>query len=200
MTSNDSLYPLLNNTQYIIAGPGPRDYYNHSPGTMKPLIQENGPFPMLGNIGSVLANDPLYKDCTMDSNIAPNISSSPNCTVAFKPDMYTKNNTCGAECTMKYPESYGLKDFGFPTDSTWNTKVTNAGSLHAFDNLRAAGPGQGPGTLGSLEWLPNTSIRGSGYTSTGFMDPNPAYEQVNNFLDIPGYENLSKVTWTKFTQ
>ncbi len=195
MSSIDESEQLLNNTQYILAGPGPRDYWNHSPGLKQAMIKEEGPFLMQGNIGSLMKEDPSYTNCTMDTNIAPNINGSPNCTVAFTPDIYTKVDTCGESCTMRYPESYGLKDFGFPEDMSWKDKVTNASSLHTYQNLRAVGPGQFPASFGPIEWIPrvSTTIASSTDIGSGFLDPNPGYQQVGNFLQLPMYDKLTYI-------
>lgn len=197
---NDS-YPLLNNQQYIIAGPGSRDYFNHSPGFKQALTQPGGSLGVVGNIGSLLTNDPYYKDCTTDLNVAPNITSSPNCTVAFKPDVYTTQNTCGDQCITKYPESYGQKDFGFPENFKWQDKFTNSYSLHSYQNQRASHVGNGPAEpLGALEFIPRNGIFGTGFSSTGFMDPQKEYQQVGNFLELDQFKNLAKVPWSRFVQ
>jgi hypothetical protein len=186
----------MNNTQFIIAGPGQRDFFYHSPGTEMALQNEEGPFPVQGNIGVLMVQDPTYAKCINDSMVAPPVGSSPNCTNSFTPDLYTTTDTCNDECLTKYPESYGLKDFGFPDNFKWQDKVTNAAGIHAYKNQRAVMPGQGPGTaLGPAEWIPRIGVSNQ---DTGFMDPNPAYQQVGNFGTLPQFNNLSQINWTKF--
>src|SRR5690606_19280797 len=130
--------------------------------------------------GSLMSQDPLYAQCTFDESIAPHIGSSPNCTTSFVPDQYTENDTCGQECVSKYPESYGLQDFGFPKSLAWKDKVTNTAYLHAYDNIRAVGPGQTPGTLGPIESIPRISVK----EKHGILDPEPEYLQIGNFLKL----------------
>ncbi len=186
----------INTKQFIIAGPNKRDYFFHNPGLTQALQQEESSFPVQGNIGSLMVQDPNYSNCINDIMFAPPINSSPNCSNAFTPDLYTKVDTCGDECLVKYPESYGLKDFGFPEGTKWQDKITNASSIHAYKNQRAVMPGQGSGSMmGAAEWIPRIGISDQ---DTGFLDPNPAYEQVGNFLKLPQYKNLSQVKWTKF--
>jgi hypothetical protein len=190
--------PTLNNKQYIIAGPEAREYFFHSPGLKEPMISpEEGPFPVLGNIGSLLAQDPNYSQCITDESVAPPVSGSPNCSSAFVQDQYTKMDTCQDQCVSKFPESIGQKDFGFPSDMSWSDKFTNSHSLHAYQNQRASAEGQGPSEiLGTIQWIPRISSNPG--TNTAFLDPIPEYQQVGNFLQLPMYENLSRVTYTKF--
>lgn len=51
--------------------------------TTQPLVREEGPFPIQGNIGSLFKNE------------------------LFVADMYTKKDTCGEECVVVAPFSYG---------------------------------------------------------------------------------------------
>ena len=185
---------LFNNNQYIIAGPNKNDHWNHSPGLKQALTVEQGSWPVQGNIGGLLAQEPLYSNCISNILQAPPINSSPNCSNVFTPDIYTKTDTCGDQCINKYPESYGFQDFGFPEGMAWQDKVTNASSLHTYKNQRAVMPGQGPAdALGVAEWIPRIGVDDD--KNSGFMDPNPNYQQVGNFLKLPQYKNLSKVQW-----
>jgi hypothetical protein len=38
--------PVMNVSNNITAGPHPKQYWNHSPGSEKPMIREEGPFPV----------------------------------------------------------------------------------------------------------------------------------------------------------
>jgi hypothetical protein len=186
----------MNNTKYILAGPNSRDYFYHSPGLEQALQAEESSWPVQGNIGVLMVQDPDYSNCINDVLVAPPVGSSPNCTNTFTPDLYTLKDTCGDECLTKYPESYGRKDFGFPEDAKWQDKITNASSIHAYTNRLAVMPGQGPGAvLGPAEYIPRIGINNQ---DTGFMDPNPAYKQVGNFFELPQFNNISQIRWTKF--
>ncbi len=166
----------------IIAGPNEHQYWNHSKGASEPLVEEEGPFPIQGNIGHLLFNEKLkYELC---DNTIP-IGGGPNCVGTFVEDIYTKKDSCGSNCKLKYPESYGLQDFGFKDDSS---KYTNSHQLHAYTNERANFIGQGPYELGSYEWVPRiTSDKNS---NTGILDQNSAYSQVGEWNKLPQYKNL----------
>lgn len=168
----------INARQNIIAGPDPKDYWNHSPGLEQPLVREEGPFPVQGNIGELVSND--YSKCTYD----PTIGLGPNCVGAFTPDIFTKTNTCGSECMLKYPESYGLKDFGFPKDLP---KVSNAHQLHTYQNIRAGMQGQ-TGISGCYEYIPNLSVDKK--TNTCYMDEKKEFQQVGNWSALTEFKNL----------
>ncbi len=184
--------PNMNTRENIIAGPGPRDYWFHSPGAQIPLINEEGPFPVQGNIGALLKQENTdYQNC----GTGPDIGSSPNCTGTFQADAYTTTDTCGAECQLKYPESYGLKDFGFPEDMPSSQKVTNAHSLHSFANIRAGQAGQ-VNTTGCYEWEP--SLTANPNTGSCDLSQNPVYTQVGAWNFLPMYSNLQSVRYTPF--
>jgi len=120
--------PRMNTKNNIIAGPNAQDYWFHSPGAEQPEIKEQGPFPIQGNIGSLIAAEASnYNICNLT---VPQVGSGPNCTGSFVPDLYTKADTCGSECTSKYPESYAMKDFGFPQGTPSSQKVTNSHQKH----------------------------------------------------------------------
>jgi len=174
--------PMINSRQNIIAGPEKLDYFFHSGGAQMPLLNTNGPFPVQGNIGALLKQEALsnFQDCVA----GPDISGSPNCTGAFNKDQYTRENTCGANCLMKYPESYGLKDFGFAEDD--KVKLSNAHQVHAFQNLRAGMPAQTSDT-GCYEWLPNMSGNSIG---TCEMNQDKTFSQVGEWNKLPNYSNL----------
>ena len=185
--------PSLNVKNNITAGPNPMSYWNHSPGAERPLIREEGPFPVQGNVSSIIADESTnMKYCgniTGTDTKLPNIGSSPNCSGSFVPDVFTPKDTCGENCYIKYPESFGDKDFGFPEKMAWQQKVTNAHQIHAYQNVRAPMPGQGPSVnpaLGSYEWIPRVTPDQAANSS--ILNPEPVYEQVPNFL--PYHRNL----------
>jgi hypothetical protein len=185
--------PQTNISQNIIAGPGPNVYWNHSPGAEQPEVREQGPFPIYGNIGSLIGNE--GRSYTTCANNGPKIGSGPNCSNSFVPDIYTKDDTCGDECLTKYPESFGLKDFAFPDNMNWTDKVTNSHQVHSYQNLRSSFAGQGPSaTFGPSEWVPKLSTDVSRNVSV--MNPEKAYAMVGNWLDIPAYANLKYGTYS----
>jgi hypothetical protein len=190
--------PKMNTKSNIIAGPGPRDFWFHSPGAQRPLVNEDGPFPVQGNIGSLLKQEPDYTACSQKGSNepdAPDIGSGPNCTGVFKADMFTTSDTCGSACKLSYPESYGLKDFGFPEDMPSSQKISNAHQVHAYQNIRAGMAGQ-MGNTGCYEWLPTASV--NPVTGACEMTQNPVYSQVGNWNFLPVYSGLQSVNYTPY--
>ncbi len=179
------------NTQYIIAGPNEHQYWNHSSGALEPMTREEGPFPIQGNIGSLVKNESL--DYNLCSTTIP-IGNGPNCVGSFTGDVFTTKDTCGDNCKLKFPESYGLKDFGFPEGSD---KYTNSHQLHAYVNQRANFAGQGPASLGSYEWIPR--ITSDPNTNTGILNQDPVYSQVGEWNKLPMYKNLQQSSFTSFS-
>jgi hypothetical protein len=183
--------PQMNTQNYIIDGPGPMEYWNHSSGAERPMIKEEGPFPIQGSIGSLIAAQGTdFLSCGRDATgqSLPMVGSSPNCSGSFKPDLYTIRDTCGDECSSKYPESFGQKDFSFNKDQPWQTKVTDAHQIHAMQNLRAGMPGEGPASIGAYEWIPRVSPVTS--QNSFAWDQEPVFQQVGNFLELPQFNNL----------
>ena len=183
----DFARPVVDNVKRnIIAGPQPHTYWNHSPGIRKPMEREEGPLPILGNIGELVrqeAND-QYKSC--DSNPKDLISGSPNCTTAFDPDYYTPTNTCGAECVLKAPESFGDKNFGLDT----NYSQTSIHSIHAYENKRAGAAGQiSAKPYGCYEWIPKQSEQGD----QCILEQPGAYQTVGDWSSLPQFSNISRV-------
>lgn len=171
--------PTMNLKQNIISGPRAGEYWNHSPGLQRPLIREEGPFPVQGNIGSLIAQEASgnFNSC---GNGLPSVSGSPNCTSmsAFRPDMYTTKDTCGAECVLSYPEAFGGKSFGMDKGV-----ITNSHALHAYTNERASTEGRGPSQVyGCYEWIPNL---GKTQGNSCIMDPPSAYQQVGDWQKLP---------------
>jgi hypothetical protein len=134
--------------QNIIAGPKQGDYWNHSQGLETPEYREEGPFPVQGNIGSLLIQESTnYNSCSTKDPI----SGGPNCTGVFNGDIYSRTNTCGDNCKLQAPESFGMQDFGMTSD-----KTTNIHGLHAYENIRAGSEGKGPASVyGCYEFVPN---------------------------------------------
>lgn len=180
----------MNSQHYIIAGPHTGDYWNHSPGLKRPLIREEGPFPVQGNIGSLVqveGPDGTFTKC----GSGPNISGSPNCTRAFIPDIYTRENTCGKECALGYPESFGGQSFGLLPGQD----VTNAYALHAYKNVRAAQEGSGPSSVyGCYEWIPNLSKTAG---NSCIMDYPKQYQQVGNWMKLPQNRSIVGYSFNK---
>jgi hypothetical protein len=170
----------INTRQNIIAGPGPHEYYFHSPGAQTPMVNEEGPFPVQGNIGALVAQEAInYAGCI-------NGPYGPNCTGAFEKDIYTTSDTCGSSCVLKEPENYGLQDFGFPKDLPSSQKITNAHQLHSYQNLRAGNVGQSS-LSGCQEFIPNISPNNSGAC---IMNQNPIFSQVGEWNKLPIYKNI----------
>ena len=144
--SNNKQIP--NSRKNIISGPGNR-YWDHSNGLETPDNREEGPWPVMGNIGALLKQEGNNNYASCSNNL--NIGGGPNCTGVFTPDYYTKSDTCGKNCTIQAPESFGIQSFGMNED-----KLTNIHTLHSFENLRAAAEGKGPSdSYGCKEWIPS---------------------------------------------
>ena len=160
-------------------------YWDHSPGAKKPIVREEGPFPIQGNIGSLVKIEARsnFKECG-DKNL---IGGSPNCTVdrTFDSDIYTPTNTCGSECVLSAPFSYGDQNFGLDSQQSL---FTNSHALHAYENKRAASPGQGPAEkLGCYEWIPFST---PGSDGTCYQDQLQEYRTVGNWTDLKENKNL----------
>lgn len=188
--------PFINSRQNIISGPAPLQYWAHSSGAETPLYVEQGPLPIQGNVGSLLKQESInnYESCNTGSE--PDIGGSGNCIGVFNPDYYTTQNTCGSDCKLKYPESYGIKDFGFPEGMTPDQKITNAHQVQTYANVRGGMAGQ-MANLGCNQYVPNLSA--NPLTGACELNPNPTYEQVGAWNKLPMYSNLQKVNYTPFT-
>jgi len=182
--------PMLNSRKNIIAGPRPGDYFFHSPGLERPELREEGPFPLTGNIGSLLKQegDNNYASCI--DNIS--IGGGKNCTGVFNADIYTQTNTCGSNCVLQIPESAGIQRFGMDERDMY----TNIHGLHAYENVRAAIPGKGPsqGVYGVYEFIPNlkkTSGNSAELNYTPYVGA-----QVGDFTVLPSWQAFSKYNYS----
>lgn len=181
---------FTNQKQNIITGPNLKPwekglmYWTHTDVNSEPMDREEGPLPIQGNIGNLIKLEVNnYKGCSPNFEI----SGSNNCTTAFIPDLYTQEDTCGNECTLKEPESFGDKNFGFDTSN----KYTNAHGLHAYKNVRAGAEGQSSQT-GCYDFNPGISSVGSVCGS----NPNPAYKTVPDWNKINKNLTASSTSWT----
>jgi hypothetical protein len=190
----------INTQNNIIAGPQTKpwkiqnikqsmQYWNHSPGNKMPMEREEQPLPIQGNIGFLIKNEALnqYKKCSNDYPI----SGSPNCADAFYPDMFTPTDTCGNNCKMNAPESFGDKDFGFEQNSN---KFTNAHGIHAYQNIRAGAAGQSSQS-GCYEFIPNTSKSLHG---TCTLNTRPSYQTVGDWTKLQEFGHLVSSSWNSF--
>lgn len=191
-SSSNFQEPNIPNTQKnIIAGPKSSQYWNHSPPNQMPMVREEQPLPIQGNIGMLIKNEALnqYQNCTKDYPI----SGSPNCVDAFYPDTYTPTNTCGENCKMNAPESFGDKDFGFPEGST---KYTNSHGIHAYKNIRAGAAGQSSQS-GCYEFIPRTTKSQSG---TCLYNPQKVYQTVGDWTKLKETSYLVQSSWDNGTE
>lgn len=170
---------MINIKQNVISGPNTKPsnpgmmYWSHSKGDQKPMEREEGPFPIQGNIGSLVKNEiNNYSNCTDQYPI----SGSKNCANAFTPDAYTLSNTCGKECDMNAPESFGDKDFGLSNGINY----TNAHGIHAYKNVRAGAAGQSDQS-GCYEFIPNVGSAGNGVCG---LKPQAVYQQVGDWTKL----------------
>lgn len=179
---------IINEKQNIIAGPNINPgnpgmmYWNHSKGDQTPMEREEGPFPVQGNIGSLIRDEASsnFNNCSNNYDI----SGSKNCTNVFYPDQFTIKNTCGSECILKAPESFGDKNFGLTNNITY----TNAHGLHAYQNIRAGAEGQSDQS-GCYEFIPNIGKSENGVCG---LKPQPIYQQVGDWTKLK--ENINIVS------
>jgi len=182
--------PTLNSRKNIIAGPNPGDYWNHSRGLERPEYREQGPFPPSGNIGSLLKQEQNGNYAMCGNNVS--IGGAPNCTGVFNADFYTTSNTCGENCTIGVPESFGIQSFGMENKD----KMTNSHTLHAYQNVRAGVEGKGPSDqYGCVEWVPNLK-KTSGNSCELNYSPFEV-STVGNFTSLPSWQNFASYTYTE---
>jgi hypothetical protein len=189
----------INSKRNIIAGPQSHWYWNHPSSVLEtPEVREEQGFAIQGNIGAMMTeeanNQYSYCNPRVDGKVIPQVGGGPNCSGTFRQDIFTKTNTCGADCQVKYPESYGEKDFGFTDDLKWNLKLTNAHQLHAYENVRATAEGQGPANrFSSIDFVPRVSVDNT--LNTSIMNAEPAYMQVGDWTRLQNYSNLVKIKY-----
>jgi hypothetical protein len=179
--------PTLNSRKNIISGPRIGDYWFHSPGLEMPDIREEGPFPIQGNIGSLLKQEGNnnYNSCSNKLTIG----GGPNCVGVFNKDIYTENNTCGKNCDMEGPESYGIQNFGFI-----NNIDTNMHGLHAYKNIRAGSEGKGPSNVyGCYESIPNLKDPGNNTCITDYDEFEA--NTVGNFTKLDNWKKFANYTY-----
>lgn len=182
--------PTLNTRKNIIAGPNPGDYWYHSRGLERPDYREEGPFPIQGNIGSLLKNEQNGNYAMCATNVS--ISGAPNCTGTFSGDIYTTSNTCGDNCTIKAPEAFGIQSFGM--DGKDN--MTNIHGLHAYQNVRAGIEGKGPSDqYGCYEWIPNLQKTPGNSCQLNYTP----FEQntIGDFTKLPNWQKFASYTYTE---
>jgi hypothetical protein len=182
--------PTLNVRKNIISGPNPGDYWFHSKGLETPEYREEGPFPIQGNIGSLLKQEQNANYSMCGSNIS--IGGAPNCTGVFNQDIYTTSNTCGSNCTLQAPEAFGIQSFGMDN----RDNLTNIHGLHAYQNIRAGSEGRGPSDqYGCYEWVPSlqkTPGNSCELNYTPFTN-----ETVGDFTKLPNWKKFAGYTYTE---
>lgn len=175
--------PIVNARKNIISGPRPKDYWFHSSGQEMPEIREEGPFPIQGNIGSLLKQEAInnYASCSNKTSIG----GAPNCTGVFDKDIYSESNTCGENCSITGPESYGIQNFGIKNES-----MTNMHGLHSYDNIRAGSEGKGPANIyGCYESIPSLKVGDNGACVTDYSK----YEgnTVGDFTKLESWQKFA---------
>lgn len=202
-SGNNFAQPQIRNQRSnIIAGPNTKPwtpgllYWSHSPGDLEPIEREEGPFPIQGNIGQLVKEESYgYTKCGTGITSQFDISGTRNCTTSFYGDQYTTEDTCGSNCILSAPESFGDKDFGFTDNGSG--KYTNAHGLHTYENIRAGGVGRSSQS-GCYNTIPNVSVGGNG---TCILDPKPEYQQVPSWTKLKENQNILKSSFsTQFKQ
>jgi hypothetical protein len=180
----------LNSRQNIISGPRAGDYWFHSRGLETPEYREEGPFPIQGNIGSLLKQEQLgnYMLCEQHGN---SIGGGPNCTGVFNGDYYTTKNTCGSNCDIRAPELYGIQSFGMINGET----STNIHGLHAYQNVRAGSEGKGPSsTYGCYEFVPDLQKTNGNSCQLNYTPFESA--TVGDWTKLPQAQSIVDYTYT----
>lgn len=181
--------PTLNSRKNIISGPNSGDYWNHSRGLERPEIREEGPWPLTGNIGSLLKQEQNNNYSMCNTNVS--IGGGPNCTGVFNSDPYTTQNTCGENCVIQAPEAFGMQSFGMGND-----KLTNTHSLHAYQNMRAGVEGKGPSDqLGCVEWIPALK-KTSGNSCELNYSPFES-NTTGDFTSLPSWKKFASYNYTQ---
>jgi hypothetical protein len=182
--------PTLNSKKNIISGPNPGDYWNHSRGLERPQYREEGPWPLGGNIGSLLKQEQNANYSMCSNNIS--IGGGPNCTGVFNSDVYTTSNTCGDNCTIKAPEAFGIQSFGMDNRDI----LTNIHGLHGTVNVRAGIEGKGPSDhYGCYEFLPNLKKTTGNSCELNYT---PFEQQtVGDFSKLSNWQNFSNYNYTQ---
>lgn len=133
-----SNYDYVDNTDFIntksniISGPEPHSYWNHSKDDENPINREEGPLPILGNIGVLLKEQKSGNFSNCDHTKL--VGGSPDCTNNFVPDEFTKSNTCTGNCKLGALERYGDTSFGLidgiKTDSYILSSMSNTRAMN----------------------------------------------------------------------
>lgn len=188
-------YVPENATKNILEGPGKREWWNHSPGKGVPMIVEEGPWPVQGNIGELVRQEARDNWGSCSTSLSE-VGGSPNCTAAFIPDEVQPNDLCGSgpfsPCAVTGPESFGENTYGIPAGKD---NVTTY-DLHAYGtfadgkptNIRAPSAGEGPASLGCYEWIPKNSAKGA--DGNCVLEEQVAYRTVGYWPDLPQYKYL----------
>lgn len=179
----------INVRKNILNGPNSGDYWFHSKGLEIPDNREEGPFPIQGNIGSLLKQEQYSNYSLCSNNIS--IGGAPNCTGVFNADIYTTSNSCGDNCNLSVPESFGIQSFGMEKD-----KLTNVHGLHAYKNVRAAVEGRGPSDdYGCYEWIPTLQKTPGNSCTTNYN----TYESstVGNWTQLPQAQSILGYKYTQ---
>lgn len=181
--------PVLNEMKNIISGPRPGDYWYHSRGLEVPEIREEGPFPIQGNIGSLLKQEQNDNYAMCNHNVS--VGGGPNCTGVFNKDYYTTSDTCGENCVIGAPESFGIQSFGMTKD-----KMTNIHGLHAYQNVRAGIEGKGPSDeYGCYEWVPNLQKTPGNSCQLNYT-PFEA-STIGDFTKLNNWQKFAKYNYTE---
>lgn len=182
--------PTLNTRKNIISGPKQGDYWYHSKGLETPEYREEGPFPVQGNIGSLLKQEQNGNYAMCGNNIS--IGGAPNCTGVFNSDIYTTSNTCGENCTVGVPEAFGIQSFGMENKD----KLTNIHGLHAYQNVRAGIEGKGPSDqYGCYEWVP--SMKKNPGNSCELNYTPFENETVGDFTKLANWQKFASYNYTQ---
>jgi len=197
---------LIQNTRGVF-----NPYYQHSPGAEQPLIREEGPLPIQGNVGSIIGRSvnglnkgPMGEGITVGGG--GNLSAKKNLKMMVTaPELYG-SSSFGLVGSFDYEDKSGLGDgtrssSGLPASNVLRKQQPQAHEIAGF-NWRVAPAGQGPSKPGVNKptpnntpcnaWIPAQNPNNCGTCSLDYDIRKSAYQQVGNWSAKnlwPGVEN-----------
>lgn len=197
---------LIKNTRGVF-----NPYYQHSPGEEQPLVREEGPLPIQGNVGSIIGRSsnglnegPRGEGITVGGGGNLTAKKNPHLMVTA-PELYG-SSSFGLVGSFDYEGKStlgnGMKSSsGSPDKAILRTQQPQAHEIAGY-NWRVAPAGQGPSKPGVNHptpnntpcnaWIPAQSPNDCGTCSLNYDIRKSAYQQVGNWSAKnlwPGVEN-----------
>jgi len=210
--SQDAKTAALSKRQRLIQNTGGvfNPYYQHSPGAEQPLIREEGPLPIQGNIGSVIGRStnglnkgPMGEGITVGGG--GNLSAINSHLMVTAPELYGSSSfglVGSFDFEGKSSLGNGMKSSSRkPNKQVLRTQQPQAHEIAGY-NWRVAAAGQGPSKPGVNRptpnntpcnaWIPAQNPNNCGTCSLDYDIRKSAYQQVGNWSAKtlwPGVEN-----------